>query len=129
MEKQGRVRCSLKGHKANYLDLIAHVSKTLREAGRKDVSAYRVLSYLYDPLPFFQISGIKEILHQRIYENKNYYTPGEKPMEKNLFHKHLDKCLQCKNQPFNLCPVGQGLLQITLQGLKLPNLAPNPKDR
>lgn len=27
------------------------------------------------------------------------------------FHVHLDKCLQCANQPFNLCLKGQRLLE------------------
>lgn len=24
----------------------------------------------------------------------------------NVFHAHLDECERCRNQPFNLCPVG-----------------------
>ena len=27
-----------------------------------------------------------------------------------MFHNHLDKCARCRNQPFNLCPVGHALL-------------------
>ncbi len=27
------------------------------------------------------------------------------------FHKHLDACRQCMNQPFNLCPKGTALLR------------------
>lgn len=27
-----------------------------------------------------------------------------------MFHDHLDKCARCRNQPFNLCPVGHALL-------------------
>jgi hypothetical protein len=26
------------------------------------------------------------------------------------FHKHLDQCQQCENNPFDLCLVGAGLL-------------------
>ena len=26
------------------------------------------------------------------------------------YHAHLDKCAQCRNHPFNLCPVGAKLL-------------------
>lgn len=26
------------------------------------------------------------------------------------FHKHLDKCPQCKNHPFNLCSKGERIL-------------------
>ena len=26
------------------------------------------------------------------------------------FHAHLDICSQCRNQPFNLCPIGARLL-------------------
>lgn len=29
------------------------------------------------------------------------------------FHAHLDGCLQCRNEPFNMCPVGQLLLEAT----------------
>ena len=31
--------------------------------------------------------------------------------EENLFHKHLDRCAQCREQPFNLCPKGALFLQ------------------
>lgn len=27
------------------------------------------------------------------------------------FHAHLDKCEQCRNQIFNLCPIGEQLLR------------------
>ena len=27
------------------------------------------------------------------------------------FHAHLDNCGRCRNQPFNLCPIGQRLIQ------------------
>ena len=26
------------------------------------------------------------------------------------FHRHLDTCAQCRNNPFKLCPVGHALL-------------------
>ena len=26
-----------------------------------------------------------------------------------LFHEHLDVCLQCANEPFNLCEIGAEL--------------------
>ena len=29
------------------------------------------------------------------------------------FHAHLDQCTQCEQHPFNLCPVGQKLLEET----------------
>jgi hypothetical protein len=28
----------------------------------------------------------------------------------NKFHDHLNKCVQCENHPFDLCPIGQKLL-------------------
>ncbi len=28
----------------------------------------------------------------------------------NAFHVHLDRCQRCREQPFNLCPVGAQLL-------------------
>jgi hypothetical protein len=28
----------------------------------------------------------------------------------NVFHQHLDQCQQCREQPFNLCPIGARLL-------------------
>lgn len=27
------------------------------------------------------------------------------------FHKHLDECVQCEQNPFNLCPIGCLLIQ------------------
>ena len=31
-------------------------------------------------------------------------------VEENIFHKHLDVCKQCREQPFNLCKIGAGLI-------------------
>lgn len=31
-------------------------------------------------------------------------------MSDNKFHNHLDVCERCRNQPFNLCPLGQAAL-------------------
>jgi hypothetical protein len=28
------------------------------------------------------------------------------------FHRHLDTCAQCRNNPFKLCPVGHALLTV-----------------
>ena len=28
-----------------------------------------------------------------------------------IFHKHLDNCVQCRNQPFNLCRTGQDIIE------------------
>ena len=30
------------------------------------------------------------------------------------FHKHLNECPQCMNQPFNLCPIGTVLIRFTI---------------
>ncbi len=32
-------------------------------------------------------------------------------METINFHKHLDECKQCKEQPFNLCSKGKELIK------------------
>jgi hypothetical protein len=32
------------------------------------------------------------------------------PINAEQFHAHLDRCAQCRNQPFNLCPQGAALL-------------------
>lgn len=37
----------------------------------------------------------------------------------NVFHQHLDKCERCRNQPFNLCPVGDIMLRKAVQDLPL----------
>lgn len=33
-------------------------------------------------------------------------------MTPNVYHLHLDKCPQCANNPFNLCPLGVRALKI-----------------
>ena len=38
---------------------------------------------------------------------QNRPRPGIDP---DAFHDHLDKCAQCRNHPFNLCPKGAALL-------------------
>jgi hypothetical protein len=30
------------------------------------------------------------------------------------FHNHLDECPQCRDHPFDLCPVGEQLLQASV---------------
>ena len=30
---------------------------------------------------------------------------------RNLLHKHLDVCKRCRNNPMDLCPLGNGLLR------------------
>lgn len=42
------------------------------------------------------------------------------------FHEHLDKCEQCRNQPFNLCPEGSRVIQkgVDALGENLPSLFP-----
>lgn len=32
-------------------------------------------------------------------------------MSDNVFHQHLDNCKKCREQPFNLCPIGYKKLQ------------------
>jgi len=32
------------------------------------------------------------------------------------FHKHLDQCEQCREHPFNLCPIGNKLLLASAEG-------------
>ena len=34
------------------------------------------------------------------------------------FHAHLDECVQCRTQPFNLCPNGQKIMEETMAGDK-----------
>lgn len=36
-------------------------------------------------------------------------------MSDNIFHRHLDQCQQCRDQPFNLCPSGYLLLNQAVQ--------------
>lgn len=38
-----------------------------------------------------------------------------------VFHAHLDECLQCKNHPFALCPKGEALLFATADTLPPPD--------
>jgi hypothetical protein len=33
------------------------------------------------------------------------------------FHRHLDVCAQCKNEPFNLCRSGYSLLTVAVAGV------------
>lgn len=40
------------------------------------------------------------------------------------FHDHLDKCEQCREHPFDLCPIGQSLFLAT--ALKRPSSGLNP---
>jgi hypothetical protein len=34
------------------------------------------------------------------------------------FHAHLDECKRCREQPFNLCPIGLRRLKATSQGYR-----------
>jgi hypothetical protein len=43
------------------------------------------------------------------------------------FHRHLDECKQCENQPFDLCPTGTRLLEET--GVAAGILAPAKEPR
>jgi predicted anti-sigma-YlaC factor YlaD len=36
--------------------------------------------------------------------------PGKAELSATLFYNHLDSCEQCRNNPFNLCDMGQTLL-------------------
>lgn len=47
-------------------------------------------------------------------------------MTVDAFHAHLDACQRCENQPFDLCPIGQGLLKQAAVGL--PRAPPPSKD-
>lgn len=40
-------------------------------------------------------------------------TTPNLPASQERFHKHLDTCRRCREQPFNLCEVGDGLLRAT----------------
>ena len=31
-----------------------------------------------------------------------------------IYHAHLDECARCRDQPFNLCPVGARLLAVAV---------------
>jgi hypothetical protein len=33
------------------------------------------------------------------------------------FHKHLDVCARCRNEPFNLCAMGASLLRMAGEGV------------
>lgn len=48
------------------------------------------------------------------------------PTEVDDFHKHLDNCKQCREQPFNLCSIGHTLIHkahdaITTEVPHIPN--------
>lgn len=38
----------------------------------------------------------------------------------NVFHQHLDVCKRCREQPFNLCIVGQAKLREAVQQATKP---------
>jgi len=38
----------------------------------------------------------------------------------NVFHDHLDVCRWCREQPFNLCPVGEKALKTAIDELDVP---------
>jgi hypothetical protein len=50
---------------------------------------------------------------------KRRYDPGPAPVLKapltsdptKAFHAHLDVCVQCREHPFNLCPIGDRLIR------------------
>lgn len=41
------------------------------------------------------------------------FNKEEQKINDDLFHKHLDNCNQCMNQPFNLCKIGSDILHTT----------------
>jgi hypothetical protein len=46
------------------------------------------------------------------------------------FHTHLDNCEQCRNKPFELCPIGRALAGAALKELEsFIAPAPKPKDK
>jgi hypothetical protein len=49
-------------------------------------------------------------------EGMNWLSDSMTP-DKWPFHKHLDKCEQCREHPFNLCPIGAFLLITTCQAI------------
>lgn len=53
---------------------------------------------------------------------------NETPVSENIFHDHLDVCLRCRNQPFNLCPAGALALrqQVQSQPVADSGLGSNP---
>lgn len=51
-------------------------------------------------------------------KNKKPEMPRSKKPEANPFHKHLDVCEQCFNNPFNLCEVGLKLLMQVSNAVK-----------
>ena len=40
----------------------------------------------------------------------------------NKFHEHLDNCIQCQNNPFDLCNIGQKLLMDTAMNVEWSGL-------
>lgn len=50
---------------------------------------------------------------------------SRKPEDRNIdaFHAHLDECEQCREEPFNLCPMGAELIvEITKEMDALGNI-------
>lgn len=41
----------------------------------------------------------------------SYAGPSD---EREAFHAHLDACPQCRNHPFDLCRIGEGLMRETM---------------
>jgi len=49
-------------------------------------------------------------------------------MSKN-FHEHLDKCRQCRDHPFDLCPAGTVILQMEVSQGSLGGITTRSADR
>lgn len=46
----------------------------------------------------------------------------QQPTQADAFHAHLDDCKRCRENPFDLCPMG-GLLLTLAASLKKPDLS------
>lgn len=47
----------------------------------------------------------------------------------NIFHDHLDVCRQCREQPFNLCPIGEKALKAAIDELDGLDALKVPQDK
>lgn len=45
------------------------------------------------------------------------------------FHAHLDACEQCRNHPFDLCPLGAAYLEVAAREGIMEALRPTTKSR
>lgn len=42
------------------------------------------------------------------------------------FHAHLDECFQCRSMPFNLCPIGAGMIHLTVESIEITGWTESP---